>query len=71
MPTIELSEPWTYRTPLKTQRFPAGTHDVSASIAQTAMTDPAAKAAIMEQETADGSGDRTPRKTRRTRKAKK
>jgi hypothetical protein len=54
MPTITLAEPWTYRTPLATVDFPAGEHEVSDEIAAAALADPAAQAAIIEQETANG-----------------
>lgn len=64
MPTIKLAEPWTYRTPLVTARFPKGEHDVAPEIAA------AAPQPEEEQEKPDGSGDSAPRPTRRARKAK-
>lgn len=34
MATINLKEPWTYRTPLVTIPFPAGTHEVADEVAE-------------------------------------
>lgn len=36
MPTIILSEPWTYRTPLATIEFPAGMYEVADDVAAAA-----------------------------------
>jgi hypothetical protein len=69
MPTITLAQPWKYCTPLATVDFSAGEHDVSDEIAAAALADPAAQAAIIEQETADGDRTATPRATRRAAKA--
>lgn len=60
MPTITLSEPWTYRTPLVTITYPAGTHEVGEDIAAQAPTQP--------EESADGDRDPAPRAPRRSRK---
>ncbi|UPT53047.1 hypothetical protein [Synechococcus phage Yong-M3-232] len=70
MPTITLAQPWKYCTPLVTVDFPAGEHDVSEAIAAAALADPAAQAAIIEQETEDGHRTATPRAPRRAAKAK-
>lgn len=63
MPTITLSEPWTYRTPAVTVEYPAGTHEVAPDIA-------AAAPVTQTEETADGDRIAAPRAPRRSGKAK-
>lgn len=46
MVTIELNEPWTYRTPQKTIHFDAGQHEVSLSVADAAKADGAITATL-------------------------
>lgn len=65
MPQITLTQPWAYRTPLATVDYPAGEHDVSDEVAAAALADPAAQAAIIEQETEDGEAPAVPRKASR------
>ena len=67
--TITLAQPWAYHTPLVTIDFPAGEHEVVEDIARAALADPAAQAAIIEQETEDGDRTATPRAPRRAGKA--
>jgi hypothetical protein len=62
MPTITLSQPWKYCTPLMTIDFLAGTHEVSEEIYQAAPVQPV-------EETADGDRTATPRAPRRAGKA--
>lgn len=45
MQTINLAEPWSYRTPLVTIDFPAGSHEVDDAVAQAA-----AAAGVIEAE---------------------
>lgn len=63
MPTITLSEPWTYRTPLATIDYSAGTHEVTDEIAAAAPVAPV-------EENADGDGIAAPSAPRRSGKAK-
>lgn len=65
MPKITLAQPWKYCTPLATVDYPAGEHDVSEAIAAAALADPAAQAAIIEQETEHGEAPAVPRKASR------
>ena len=67
--TITLAQPWAYRTPLATIEYPAGEHVVGEDIAKAALADPAAQAAIIEQEIEDGDRTATPRAPRRVGKA--
>lgn len=50
MATIELNEPWTYRTPEKTINYPAGKHEVFQYIADQAE----AEGVTTKKEEADG-----------------
>lgn len=70
MPKITLAEPWTYRTPLVTVSFPAGTHEVTAEIAAAAPQQPEPEPEPEPEEASDGN-DRiaAPRAPRRARKA--
>ena len=58
--TITLAEPWTYRTPLVTIDYPAGTHVVAPHIA----------AAAPKVKESNHGPIATPRAPRRSRKAK-
>ena len=59
MVTIELARPWTYRTPLKTIPYPAGTHEVFQYVADQAKAEgalgdaPAAPKDPLDQSVAD------------------
>ena len=59
---ITLKAPWTYRTPLATITYPAGTHDVAQPIADAAR----AAGALIEEE-ADGQGIYTSKTRRKAR----
>lgn len=61
---ITLKAPWTYRTPLATITYPAGTHDVAQPIADAAR----AAGALIEEE-ADGQRIAAPAAPRRAHKA--
>jgi hypothetical protein len=61
---ITLKAPWTYRTPLATVTYPAGTHTVAQPIADAARAD----GALIEEE-ADGQGPAKIAAPRRAHKA--
>lgn len=61
MPTIKLSAPWTYCTPLATIDFPAGEHEVTPEIAAAAPTENEIEEDADGQRTAK---DRAPRRSR-------
>lgn len=58
MATINLKNPWTFRTPLRTIDFAAGQHEVDDEVSSAAETEGASK------EASDGDGDSKTRKTR-------
>ncbi|WP_310533129.1 hypothetical protein [Novosphingobium sp.] len=66
MATITLAQAWTYRTPMVTINYGAGTHEVP-DIVQTAAID----AGVTETDEGTDNGDRnsTPRPPRAARKA--